>query len=61
MYEALPNLMLKMAEGKSHFVSASLLFLVGREFGWKTKIYRLKGLESLDIKHRKIKNKNNEN
>lgn len=53
--------MLKMAEGKSHFVSASLLFLVGREFGWKTKIYRLKGLESLDIKHRKIKNKNNEN
>ena len=53
--------MLKMAEGKSHFVSASLLCLVGREFGWKIEVQMLKGLESLDIKHRKIKNKNNEN
>jgi hypothetical protein len=33
MYEALPNLMLKMSVGKSHFVSASLLCGVGREFG----------------------------
>ncbi len=35
--------MLKMAEGKSHFVSASLLCVVGREFGLGVRKFR--GLE----------------